>query len=55
MVNLHIATETPDHPAPVIEKKWYRVVIFIAGFALGVAVMWATDFEPPTPVLVVTP
>jgi len=48
MINLHIATETPDRPAPVIEHTWYQVLTFIAGALLGVAVMWLTSV-PVTP------
>ncbi len=43
MVNLHIATENPDRPEPVVEHRWYQVLTFIAGALLGVAVMWLTS------------
>lgn len=46
MVNLHLATETPDRPLPAFERPWFVLLTFIAGFALGLAVMWVTDFEP---------
>jgi hypothetical protein len=42
MVNLHLATETPERPEPVIEHGWYRVLTFVAGALLGMAVMWMT-------------
>lgn len=43
MVNLHIATETPDRPEPVVEHTWIRVLTFVAGALLGMAVMWFTS------------
>ena len=43
MVNLHIATESPERPAPVIEHLWYRAITFVAGALLGMAVMWLTS------------
>lgn len=43
MVNLHIATETPDRPEPVVEHGWYRVLTFIGGVLIGMLVMWLTS------------
>ena len=35
---LHLATEIPEHPPPVVERVWYRVLIAVLGFLLGAAV-----------------
>ena len=43
MINLHLATETPDRPRPVVEERWYQVLTFIAGALLGIAVIWVTS------------
>lgn len=43
MVNLHLATETPQRPDPVVEHAWMRVLTFVAGALLGMIVMWLTS------------
>lgn len=45
MINLHIATETPDRPHPVVEARWYQLMTLIAGALLGIAVMWITSVQ----------
>ena len=53
--NLHLATENPERPAPAFVHAWFVLLVFIAGFLLGVAVMWVTDYEPPGQSLIVRP
>ena len=47
MIWLHLATEPRARPLPAFDRPLFGVVTFLAGFLLGVAVMWATDFVPP--------
>ena len=48
-VQLHLATENPDRPRPIVWRPWFVLIAILAGVLLGVVVMVATDFAP-TPV-----